>query len=212
MPKTSLYNQKGEIVGETSLPKEVFDVKMSPDLVHQVVVAQMGNRRKIIADTKDRSEVSGGGRKPWRQKGTGRARHGSTRSPLWRHGGITFGPISQVSFKKGIPDKMKRKALLMVVSEKFRKNSLIIMEDLKIEKAKTRLIAEILDKLPISKKTALIALPGMDKIVISAARNIPSIATMQAKDLNCLDLLTWEYLILPKDSVKIIKENFSRSK
>jgi large subunit ribosomal protein L4 len=118
MSKVSLYNQKGEVVGETLLPKEIFDIKMSPDLVHQVVIAQMGNRRKIIADTKNRSEVSGGGKKPWRQKGTGRARHGSTRSPLWRHGGITFGPTTEVSFKKEIPNKMKRKALFMVISEK----------------------------------------------------------------------------------------------
>jgi large subunit ribosomal protein L4 len=212
MSKVSLYNQKGEVVGETLLPKEIFDIKMSPDLVHQVVIAQMGNRRKIIADTKNRSEVSGGGKKPWRQKGTGRARHGSTRSPLWRHGGITFGPTTEVSFKKEIPNKMKRKALFMVISEKARKNLLIIVEDLKIEKVKTKLMTEILKKLPSKGKTALIALPGMDKDIIIASRNISGIETMQAKDLNCLDLLSWEYLILPKESVKKIKEVFGKSK
>jgi large subunit ribosomal protein L4 len=208
MSKISLYNQTGEVVGETLLPKEIFDVKMSQDLVHQVIVAQADNRRQVIADTKSRGEVRGGGKKPWRQKGTGRARHGSTRSPIWRHGGITFGPRTGVNYKKEISDKMRRQALFMVLSDKVKTNSLIVLENLKIEKPKTKLMAEILNKLPGKGKSSMVALPAMEKDIISATRNIRNTAVRQAKDLNCLDVLTFQYLILPKESIKVIKETF----
>ncbi|MFH1401706.1 MAG: 50S ribosomal protein L4 [Parcubacteria group bacterium] len=208
--KTTAYNQNGENIGEVLLPKEIFDVKMNRDLVHQVVVAQSGNRRQVLADTKGRGEVSGGGRKPWRQKGTGRARHGSTRSPIWRHGGITFGPKAEAIFKKGIPSRMKRQALFMALSDKVKNNFLIILEDLKLEKAKTKLMAEILRKLPPKGESALLALSSMDKNLIRASKNIAGISTVQAKDLNCLDVMTFEYLIMPKDSIKVIKETFNK--
>lgn len=202
------YNQKGEKIGQTRLPKEIFEVSVNPDLVHQVVVSQMANRRRVLAHTKTRAEVSGGGRKPWAQKGLGRARHGSIRSPLWRHGGVTFGPTKEKVFKKKIPKKMKRLALLMVLSAKAKNNFLILFDKLKLEKAKTKLLAEILKKLPSKGKSCLIALPGMEKNIILAARNLPNIQTIQAKDLNCLDLLSFKYLIIPKESLKIIKETF----
>lgn len=206
--KITVYNQEGKEAGEALLPKEIFDVKANSDLIHQVAVSQMANRRQIIAHTKDRSEISGGGKKPWRQKGTGRARHGSTRSPLWRHGGTTFGPINRIIFKKDIPIKMKRKALFMVLSEKAKSNLLVLLEDLKLEKVKTKLMAGILEKLPSKKESSLIVLPSMDKDLITASRNIPGAKTIQAKDLNCLDLLSFKYLILPKSAIKIIKETF----
>lgn len=208
--KTAVYNQDGKENGEVLLPKEIFDVKMNTDLVHQVVVAQISNRRQVIAHTKDRGEVSGGGKKPWRQKGTGRARHGSSRSPLWRHGGVTFGPTNEVVYKKEIPNKMKRKALFMVLSDKVRNNLLVVLEELKLEKAKTKLAAEILNRLPSKKESTLVALPKMDKILISAMRNIRGVSSMQAKDLNCLDAISSKYLVLPKESIKIIKENFTK--
>ncbi len=206
-----VYNQNGEKIGQTRLPSEIFGIEVNSDLVHQVVVAQMANRRKVIAQTKDRSEVSGGGKKPWRQKGLGRARHGSIRSPLWKGGGVTFGPRKEKVFEKKIPKKMKRKALFMVLSGKLKNNLLILLDKLKIEKPKTKLMAEILDKLlPKTKKptSALFILPTMDKNLILAARNISRIATIQAKDLNPLDLLSFKYLIMPKDSIKVIKETF----
>jgi large subunit ribosomal protein L4 len=210
MSKISLYNQKGEVVGETLLPKEIFDVKMSQDLVHQVIVAQAANRRQVIADTKSRGEVRGGGKKPWRQKGTGRARHGSTRSPIWRHGGITFGPRTGVNYKKVVSSKMKRQALFMALSDKVKTNSLIVLEDLKIEKPKTKLMVQILNKLPTKGKRSMVALPAMEKDIISATRNIRNTAVGQAKDLNCLDVLTFQYLIMPKESIKVIKETFAK--
>jgi len=206
--KISVFNQEGKEISQTLLPKEIFDVPFNSDLVHQVVVSQTANRRKVIAHTKNRGEVSGGGKKPWRQKGTGRARHGSTRSPLWRHGGVTFGPTKERIFKKKIPKKMKRKALFMVLSAKVKNNLLILLDKLKIEKVKTKLMTEILKKLPSKVESSLIALPELDKNIILAARNLPHIETIQVKDLNCLDLLSFKYLIMPKDSIKVLEETF----
>jgi len=206
--KYEIYNQKGEKLKEVLLPKEIFEVPMNSDLVHQVVVSQMANRRRIIAHTKNRGEVSGGGKKPWAQKGLGRARQGSTRSPIWRHGGVVFGPRKEKVFKKKIPKKMKRKALFMVLSAKVKNNLLVLVDKLELEKAKTKLIAEIFKKLPSRDEGTLIALPVLEKNIILAARNLPKVQIIQAKDLNALDLLSFKYLILPKESLKIIKETF----
>ena len=206
--KITIYDQGGKEAGTTLLPKEIFDVKMNPDLIHQVVVSQMANRRKVIAHTKTRGEVSGGGKKPWKQKGLGRARHGSIRSPIWRHGGVVFGPTKEKVFTKKIPKKMKRKALFMTLSGKVKNNLLILLDKLKLEQPKTKFMSEILKKLPSKRKSSLIALPEMDKNLILAARNLPEVETIQVKDLNCLDLLSFKYLIMPKESVKVIKETF----
>ncbi len=206
--KAIIYNQEGKEIGTTLLPKEIFDVKINPDLVHQVVVSQMANRRKVIAHTKTRAEVSGGGRKPWRQKGTGRARAGSIRSPLWKGGGVIFGPRKERVFKKEIPKKMKRLALFIALSGKVKNNLLILLDKLKIEKAKTKLITEILKKLPCKNESSLIILPELNKNLILAARNIPDVETIQAKDLNALDLLSFKYLVMPKEAIKVIKETF----
>jgi len=195
-------------MGTTLLPKEIFDLQVNSDLIYQVAVSLMANQRRTIAHTKDRSEVRGGGRKPWRQKGTGRARHGSRRSPLWKGGGVTFGPTKNRVFKKKINKKMKRKALLMVLSTKAKNNLLILLDKIKLEKAKTKGIIEIFRKLPCKEKSSMVALPAMDKNIILAARNVPEVKVVQAKDLNVLDLLSFEYLIMPKEAIKIIKETF----
>jgi len=206
--KITIYDQEGKEAGTTLLPKEIFDVKINPNLIHQVVVSQMANRRKVIAHTKTRGEVSGGGKKPWRQKGLGRARHGSIRSPIWRHGGVVFGPTKEKVFIKKIPKKMKRKALLMILSAKAKNNLLVLLDKLKLEQIKTKLMAEILGKLPSKNESCLIALPKAAKNLILAAKNIPNIKTIQTKDLNTLDLLSFKYLVMPKESIKIIKETF----
>jgi len=206
--KITIYDQEGKEAGTTLLPKEIFDVKINPNLIHQVVVSQMANRRKVIAHTKTRGEVSGGGKKPWRQKGLGRARHGSIRSPIWRHGGVVFGPTKEKVFIKKIPKKMKRKALLMILSAKAKNNLLVLLDKLKLEQIKTKLMAEILEKLPSKNESCLIALPKAAKNLILAAKNIPNIKTIQTKDLNTLDLLSFKYLVMPKESIKIIKETF----
>lgn len=218
-----VYDAEGKEVSSVKLEKEIFGLKINLDLVHQVVVSQAANRRKVIAHTKDRGEVRGGGRKPWRQKGTGRARAGSIRSPLWRGGGVTFGPRKERVFKKEIPKKIRRLVLFMVLSGKVKNNLLILMDKLKIEKppkenlwfptgqAKTKLtktMAEILRRLPCREDSTLIVLPEMDKNLILAARNLQNIKTIQAKDLNALDLLSFKYLLMPKEAIRVIKETF----
>lgn len=210
------YDQNGKETGQARLPKEIFDVKMNSDLVHQVAVSQMANRRRTIAHTKGRGEVRGGGRKPWRQKGTGRARHGSRRSPIWKGGGVSFGPRKERVFEKEIPKKMRRKALFMVLSAKAKNNFLLLLDELKIEKVKTKLTAKIIENLRakienFKKGKVMIVLPRYDKNIILAARNLPEVATIQAKDLNALDLLSFKYLIMPKESIKEIKETFVKN-
>lgn len=214
--KVTVYNQEGGEVGTTILPKEIFEVKMNSDLLWQVTVSQRANRRKTIAKVKDRGEVRGGGRKPWPQKHMGRARHGSIRSPLWRKGGVTFGPTTEKVFKKKIPIKMKRKALFMVLSAKIKNNFLIILDKLKLDVPKTKqmekIIADLKSKIENFKKgSILIALPAIDKNLILATRNLSGVDARQARELNCLDLLSFKYLIMPKESIKIIKETFLKN-
>ncbi len=204
------YNQKGENVGQTRLPSEVFGVKMNKDLVYQVAIAQGSNRRQGTAHAKDRGDVRGGGKKPWRQKGTGRARHGSRRSPIWVGGGVTFGPTKERNYKKKINKKARRLALLMVLSEKAKNDQLVVLDDLKMEKPKTKLFVDILKKLPSADKKSLVAFAGPEKNLVLAARNIKDTETISAKDLNCLDLLSVKYLILPKESINVIKETFAK--
>lgn len=210
MDKVPVYNQEGKKVGEVTLPAEVFGISMNQDLVHQVVVSQMANQRQVIAHTKGRGEKRGGGRKPWRQKGTGRARAGSVRSPIWRGGGVTFGPTKERVFKKIIPKKMRKKALLMVLSSKVKDKELVILDELKIAKVKTKFMAEVLSKLPCKNQSSLIALPKVEKNVILAARNIPKNETIEARNLNVLDLLKYKYLVMPKEAIKVIQDTFNK--
>ncbi len=204
-----VFDQQGQEVSREKLSKEIFGLSLNSDLVHQVAVSQSANWRVVIAHTKGRGEVRGGGKKPWRQKGTGRARVGSIRSPLWRGGGVTFGPTKDRVYKRAIPKKMRRKALLMVLSAKVRNNLLVLLDELKLEKPKTKAMFGILAKLPSKKGSTLLALPSMDKKVILAARNLAGVKTLQARDLNVLDLLDFKYLVMPMTSIKVIKETFS---
>jgi len=206
--KVDIYNQKGEKVGQTELPSEIFGVKINPDLVWQVIVCQKANRRQGTAHAKTRSEVSGGGRKPWAQKGLGRARHGSIRSPIWRKGGVAHGPRKERIWKKKIPKKMKRKALFMALAGKLKDKELILVDKLELEKPKTKEMVKILENLKLKGKSTLICLPKLDKKLILAARNIPKVETIEARNLNCLDLLSFKYLLMPVDSIKKIKETF----
>jgi large subunit ribosomal protein L4 len=207
-----VYNQNGEKVGKTELPSEIFEIPVNPDLIWQVAVSQMANKRKPIAHTKDRSEVSGSGRKIWPQKHLGRARHGDIRAPIFRKGGVAHGPRKERVFKKKIPKKMKRKALFMVLSQKARDNEIILLDDLKLERPKTKLMAQFLENLKSKiknfKGTTLIAIPKHDKNLILAARNIEDLGIIEAKNLNCLDLLSFKFLLMPKDSISVIKNTF----
>ncbi|HUV81049.1 MAG TPA: 50S ribosomal protein L4 [Patescibacteria group bacterium] len=206
--KYAVHNQQGEEKGTVLLPKEIFELPMNSDLVHQVAISQMANRRIVTAQAKNRGEVRGGGRKPWRQKGTGRARHGSRRSPIWRGGGVTFGPTKDRVFKKKINKKMKKKALFMVLSEKAKSNLLVVLDELKLEKAKTKSLAKLIEN--FKKGSFLIALPKIEKNVILASRNLTGVEVVEARNLNVLDLLSSKYLMMPKESIKVVKEIFSK--
>lgn len=210
--KVTIYNQNKEKTEEIELPKEIFDVQMNADLVHQVVVSQMANRRKVIAHTKDRGDVRGGGKKPWRQKGTGRARHGSRRSPIWKGGGVTFGPTNERVYKKEIPKKMQRKALMMVLSAKIKSNSFLILDKINLKESKTKLMAEVMKNLSIVNETCLIALPKKEDKIIRVVNNISKVKTIEARNLNCLDLLSFKYLIILKESIEVIEETFIKRK
>ncbi|PIS38912.1 MAG: 50S ribosomal protein L4 [Candidatus Nealsonbacteria bacterium CG08_land_8_20_14_0_20_43_11] len=216
--KIAVYNQEGKEAGQIALPKEIFDLKINPDLIYQVAVSQAANRRQVSAKAKNRGEVSGGGRKPWKQKGTGRARQGSIRSPLWKGGGVTFGPTTERNFKKQINRKMRRKAVLMLLSSKAKENQLLVLNELKIEAPKTKLMVAVIDNLlPIlqkgkqtksGKETILLVLPGQDKNILLAGRNLENVKMIVAKDLNALALLSVKYLIFPEATMKVLKKKF----
>ncbi|MCX6789241.1 MAG: 50S ribosomal protein L4 [Candidatus Gribaldobacteria bacterium] len=206
--KTVIYNQQGKKTGQAELPEEIFGVKVSPDLMQQVVVSQAANRRQGNAHCKDRSEVSGGGKKPWRQKGTGRARHGSTRSPIWKGGGVTFGPTNERVYKKVIPQKMRQKAILMALSGKVQSQFLIVLDSLKISEVKTKEINKILQSLPCKKQSILIGANSYNTELIRAARNIPQVTLTVIKDFNALDLLSSKYLLITQEGIEVLKKTF----
>ena len=206
--KTPVYNQQGKEVENILLPKEIFGNEANDDLIYQVVLSQTSNQRKVIAHTKGRGEVSGGGKKPWKQKGTGRARVGSIRSPLWKGGGVTFGPTKERNFKKKINKNMRKKALFQVFSAKAKENLLIVIDKIVLEKAKTKQAAQVLFNLSMKDKKCLIALEKNDKKIVAAFKNIPFIKIIEARNINILDLLSYKYLIMEKKSIKAVKEMF----
>ncbi len=206
--KATLYNQQGEELKKIELPEEVFNLDINLDLVHQVAVCQASNRRQGSAHTKDRSEVSGGGKKPWRQKGTGRARHGSIRSPLWKGGGVTFGPRSEKNYEKIVPKKMRKKALLMVLSGKIRDKELIFIDKIHPENEKTKSMKKIIDNFSVN-SSLLILTPEKNEKIILGTRNIPKTEAMPVKNINVIDLLSFKYLFMTEDSIKVIQEIFS---
>ncbi len=211
--KVTVYNQKGEEKEKIDLIKDIFGLRINLDLIHQALVTQLANSRQSIAHTKDRSEVSGGGKKPWRQKGTGRARHGSTRSPIWIGGGITFGPRKEKNYSKKINKKAKRKALLMVLSSKFKDNELIIVDNLKLKKYKTKEGVEILNnfKKIINQKSILLVTLDNEKDVARVFKNIPKTKTIAARNINVKDLLNSKYLFISKDGIREIEKFFNIS-
>lgn len=207
--KVNLYNEKGEKTEHSViLPKEIFDVKFNADLVHQVFTVLSANKRQISAHTKNRGEVAGSGIKPWRQKGTGRARHGSKRSPIWVGGGVSHGPRKDRVLEREIPKKMRRKALFMVLSQKAKDNDLIVLEKFNSEEGKTKETAKILKNLLLNGKSLFIALANYDKKTVLSARNIKKTKIDDARNLNVLDLMNTKYLLLTKESIKTIESTF----
>jgi len=207
MPKVAVYNMKGEQVGEIELRDDIFGIEVNPFAVHQVVINHLANRRQGTHSTKTRGEVRGGGKKPWRQKGTGRARQGSIRAPQWIKGGIVFGPKPR-DYNYVVPKKIKRLALKSVLTSKVNNNELIVLDELKMDYPKTKEFANILKNLKVDKK-ALIVLPEKNENIYKSARNIPGIKTILANSLNVYDIITHDKFVITKDAVAIVEEVYS---
>lgn len=204
MPKVALYNIKGEQVGEIDLKDDVFGVAINESVMHDAVVNQLANRRLGTQAAKTRAEVSGGGRKPFRQKGTGRARAGSSRSPLWRKGGVIFAPQPR-SYSYSIPKKVRRLALKSALSSKVQNGNIIVLDQLTLAEPKTKEFAGVLDNLKVSKK-ALVVTADVDTAVVRSARNIPGVTPTYASSLNVYDVLAHEKLIITRDAVSKVEE------
>jgi len=206
--KAELYNQKGEVIDQIDLPESIFKRKWNPSLVHQVLVALQSNQRKPIAHAKDRGEVRGGGRKPWRQKGTGRARHGSIRSPLWIGGGVTFGPTKEKKYEKKINKKAKLSAFLSALSKKFEDKEIKIIDKIEIEKPKTKEMANILKNfLNTQKKNrGLLILSESNKDIIKATRNLKFADVTIVDNLSLLDVLKYKNLLFVKNAVAKLED------
>jgi len=201
--QVSVRNMAGETVSEIELSDDIFGLVPHEAVLHQAVLQQLANARLGTADTKTRGEVSGGGRKPWRQKHTGRARQGSIRAPHWKGGGVVFGPHPR-SYRMHMPRKMRRLALKSALSSKAAENSIVLLEDLALEAPKTKGMLNVLDNLQV-KSSALILLAEHDANVEQSARNIPDVKTLQATCLNVIDILKYDTLILPLKTLEVIE-------
>ncbi len=212
----NVYNTSGSVVKQQELPGDVFGLDVKDGLLHLAVVAQQANARKVIASTKRRGEVRGGGRKPWKQKGTGRARHGSIRSPIWKGGGVAFGPRTERNYSLKINVKAKRKAIAMALSQKVQQSTLILLDSLEMDSPKTKVAAGILknfDSLKNTKRNSIgLISPKGSRTVNKSFRNVPSIRIVGTSNLNVVDILACRYLVMPVKSVEEITALFSRTK
>ena len=206
MAKVAVYNMEGKEVGSMDLNDAVFGVEVNEHLVHMAVLQQLANNRQGTQKAKTRSEVRGGGRKPWRQKGTGHARQGSIRAPQWKGGGVVFAPVPRdYSFK--LNKKEKRAALKSVLTSRVQENKFIVVDELKMDEIKTKTFKGVLDNLNAEK--ALVVLNDMDANVIASAKNIPTVKTTQTNELNVFDVLTYNTVVVTKDAVATIEEVYA---
>ena len=206
MANVSVYNMEGKEVGTMELNDAVFGVEINDHLVHLAVVRQLANNRQGTQKAKTRSEVRGGGRKPWRQKGTGHARQGSTRSPQWTGGGVVFAPVPRdYSFK--LNKKEKRAALKSALTSRVAENKFIVLDELKLDEIKTKKFVEVMKNLKVEK--ALVVLNDMDVNVIKSADNVPTVKTAQTNALNVFDVLKYDTVVVTKDAVKTIEEVYA---
>lgn len=206
MANVSVYNMEGKEVGTMELNDAVFGAKVNEHLVHQAVVLQLANNRQGTQKAKTRSEVSGGGRKPWRQKGTGHARQGSTRSPQWTGGGVVFAPVPR-DYEIKMNKKERRLALKSALTSRVQENKLIVLDDLKLDEAKTKAMQAVLNNLNVSK--AMVVLADNDQNVVLSARNIPNVITALPNTINVYDVLKYNTVILTKSAVASIEEVYA---
>ena len=206
MAKVAVYNMEGKEVDKIELNDSIFGVEVNEHLVHMAVLQQLANNRQGTQKAKTRSEVRGGGRKPWRQKGTGHARQGSTRAPQWTGGGVVFAPVPRdYSFK--LNKKEKRAALKSALTSRVAENKLVVVDELKLDEIKTKKFAEVLNNLKVEK--ALVVLNDMDKNVIASAANIPTVKTAQTNELNVFDVLKYDTVVVTKAAVATIEEVYA---
>src|SRR3989339_134452 len=206
MTKVAMYNSKAEQVKDFELNDVVFATPINKEVVHQVFTAMRANARQPWADTKDRSEVSGGGRKPWKQKGTGRARHGSNRSPIWSGGGITFGPLSTRNYKQKINRKVNNLATRMCLSDKLSGSKIVVLDKFEFS-GKTKEVADLAKKLLAEVRPTLVVLNDEANAEnIKALRNIKNFNIVRAQDVNVLDLLNNQYLLISEEGVKFLEK------
>ncbi|MGB9680038.1 MAG: 50S ribosomal protein L4 [Thermoanaerobacteraceae bacterium] len=206
MPKVAVLNYNGEQVGEIELNDEIFGVNINVPVMHDAVLSYLASQRQGTHSTKRRGEVRGGGIKPWRQKGTGRARQGSIRAPQWIKGGVVFGPKPR-DYSYEIPKKVKRLALKSALSSKVKDNEIIVLDEFKSDEPKTKKVAELLKNLNV--KNALIVIPEGEKNIELSARNIKGVKTLYANSLNTYDILKYDKFIITKDAVSIVEEVYA---
>ena len=207
MVEMNIHTIDGEKIGEIELNDNLFRAEINKHIVHQAVKRHLSERRRGTASTKNRSEVRGGGKKPWRQKGTGRARAGSIRSPLWVGGGVIFGPDNR-NYSYSIPGKMRLAALKSVLSSKAKNEDIIILQDLELENGKTRDIAKLFNNLQVNREKVLIVIEKEDEKIRRAVRNLKNAMVITANKINTYDLLKYKKIVITRDALKIIEEVF----
>lgn len=217
--KLNVYNQNAESAGSLEVSAKIFAAKINTALIHQVMVAQMGNARQVLAHTKDRSEVRGGGKKPWRQKGTGRARVGSSRSPIWIGGGVTFGPTKDRNFKKKINKKMNQLAMCMALTDRAGSDSLVVVNKLDFTEFKTKAVNAVIKKIEDkilpkseSKRSILVINDSKEEKTKYSIRNLVGVKQINLENINLLDLLNYKNLIITEGAVKKIETLYGQTK
>jgi len=207
MPKVSVYKIDGSKSGEMELSADIFGIEISEPAMHQVIVAHLSNQRQGTQSALTRAEVSGGGKKPWRQKGTGRARAGSSRSPVWKHGGVTFAPKPRL-YKKAVNKKVRRLALKSALTSKFEEKQLIVVEDFAIAEAKTKLMVKALSDLKVS-GSALLVTPEPDQTLMRSSANLPGITAALATNLNVYEIMRHDVMVATKSAIEKIQEVYA---
>jgi large subunit ribosomal protein L4 len=207
MPNIKVYNIEGKVVGERELPAGVFGVKVNPNVIHEVVVANEANAREPWAHTKTKGEVRGGGKKPWRQKGTGRARQGSTRNPQWIGGGVAFGPRSDRDYSKKLNRKTKARAFCMMLSDKAANERLVLVEGLSVPSGKTKQAVGVFGKLPVKGKLAVVVAGG-DAMLSRSTRNLKTIRYATVSDVSLMDVIGAEYLVLSTEATDVLVKKY----
>jgi len=210
MAKVKIYNSSGAAVKDKELSDLVFGVPVNNQVIKQVLTAQQANQRGNIAHTKDRSEVRGGGRKPWRQKGTGRARHGSNRSPLWSGGGVTFGPTNERNWKQKVNKVMRQKAITMALSDRLAHERMCVIDQFDLHEIKTSAFRKILQALPVKEKKTLIVVNEKNEVIEKSARNLAKVKMIKVNNINIRDIMEYPNMLLTEAAIDTLQNVYGK--